>query len=511
LKHAIVLVFAYALVRYRVIATASSPVFGWRPTDMAAIARNFARNGFHLFYPQVQWGGDGPGYVEMEFPIVPFLTGALLRLFRFGEWVNLVIPLICGFGIVWVTYRFGRHLADEGVGLAAGVLAAVAPTLVTLTTTGLYADPPMVLFATLGLYLLVRWWAEDRQNDLWLGSTCISLAILLKLTALYIGIPVLYVFVKKYGAAWWKFPTTWLVALIALAPPAAWYFHAYHLAAVYHNSFGILSSGYKKFASAQLLTDWRFYRDVARRVIAYHFTPIGSAAAACGLVVTVRRRTYPILLVWLGSIVLLALVTATGVLYGHYQYLLPLMPVGCVFAGVGLSWLRQRLPAFGAPATRLALATAGVVLFSANEVWATRGFEERDRAITNAEWAKRRITGRLVNQLTRPGSLIIVVDTQMDDRTPQTSMVPPDVFYFGDRRGWYVSQAWLTGGEIDRLRGRGAQYLVVSGQSVRDFETGKRELLESLSRKYRVILRSDDGILIDLGELGSQATLERLQ
>ncbi|HTB77006.1 MAG TPA: glycosyltransferase family 39 protein [Polyangiaceae bacterium] len=508
LKHGLLLAAVYALVRSRILF--SSPVFGWRPADMAAIARNFARSGFHLLYPQVLWGGDGPGYVEMEFPITPFLTGLLLRAFHFGEWVNLVIPLACGFGIVWVTYRFGAYLFDEGVGLAAGVVAAIAPNLVMLTTAGLWADPPMVLFATLGLYLLLRWGDEDRPRDLWFAVTCLSLAILLKLTALYIGIPVLYVFVKKYGAAWWRSPTTWLAAVVILVPSALWYFHAYQLARVYHNSFGIFSSGYTKFGSRDLLTSGRFYSDIVRRVFQYHFTPLGSAAAACGFVAALRRRPRAILLVWLASVAVLTLVTAGGVLYGHFQYLLPLLPLGCIYAGVGFSWLRDRLArAIHAPSTRYALATACLLLFTANTAWATRRFELLDRGLTNAEWRKREVTGRLVNDLTRPDSLIIVVDTQNDDRTPETGMVPPDVFYFADRRGWYVSLAWLTDDEIERLRGRGASYVVVSGQSVPDFELRQRDLFGSLSRKYRTILQSDDGIVIDLSGQASQASLAR--
>jgi hypothetical protein len=508
LNHGVLLAVVYAVARYRVLFDA--PVFGWRPTDMAAIARNFTRNGFHLLYPQVQWGGDGPGYVEMEFPIAPFLTGLLLRLFHYGEWVNLVIPLACGFGIVWATYRFGAYLFGDRIGLAAGVVAAIAPTLVMLTTAGLWADPPMVLFATLGLYLLVRWEREDRSRDLWLAVACLSLAVLLKLTALYIGVPVLYLFVKKYGAAWWKSRATWLAALGILVPPALWYFHAYQLARVYHNSFGILSSGYTKFGSRELLTSARFYTDIARRVFQYHFTPIGSLAAACGFVATVRRRSSPVLLVWLGSIVLLTLVSAGGVLYGHFQYLLPLLPVGCIYAGVGVEWLRDQLEAaIHAPATRYAVATACVLLFTANTALATHRFEVLDRGVTNTEWHKRETTGRLVNQLTRPGSLIVVVDTQNDDRRPETGMVPPDVFYFADRRGWYVSLAWLTADEIERLRSRGAGYIVVSGQSVPDFELRQRDLFGSLSRRYRTILQSDDGIVVDLSEPPSQASLAR--
>src|SRR4051794_592913 len=46
----------------------------WRQSDTATIARNFATNGMHLFFPQINWGGAGPGYVEAEFQLMPWLT-----------------------------------------------------------------------------------------------------------------------------------------------------------------------------------------------------------------------------------------------------------------------------------------------------------------------------------------------------------------------------------------------------------------------------------------------------
>ena len=51
---------------------------GWREADNASVAMNFYRNDFDLLHPQIYWGGDGPGYVEMEFPLVQFLMVGLV-------------------------------------------------------------------------------------------------------------------------------------------------------------------------------------------------------------------------------------------------------------------------------------------------------------------------------------------------------------------------------------------------------------------------------------------------
>jgi hypothetical protein len=52
-------------------------LLSWRETDIGGIARNFYREGMNLFYPRIDWRGDGPGYVEMEFPLYPWFLPAI--------------------------------------------------------------------------------------------------------------------------------------------------------------------------------------------------------------------------------------------------------------------------------------------------------------------------------------------------------------------------------------------------------------------------------------------------
>src|SRR5512140_2161364 len=62
--------------------------WSWRQTDVAMIAENFYRNGFNIFYPQINWAGNSPGYVGTEFPLVPFLASLLYPLFGVHEWIG---------------------------------------------------------------------------------------------------------------------------------------------------------------------------------------------------------------------------------------------------------------------------------------------------------------------------------------------------------------------------------------------------------------------------------------
>src|SRR5262245_7697315 len=48
----------------------------WRQADTASIAHNFVGS-YNLLYPQIHWGGSGPGYVETEFQLYPFIVALL--------------------------------------------------------------------------------------------------------------------------------------------------------------------------------------------------------------------------------------------------------------------------------------------------------------------------------------------------------------------------------------------------------------------------------------------------
>lgn len=41
----------------------------------------------NILYPRVDWRGDTPGYVEMEFPALPWVAGGLYHLF--GEQLQI--------------------------------------------------------------------------------------------------------------------------------------------------------------------------------------------------------------------------------------------------------------------------------------------------------------------------------------------------------------------------------------------------------------------------------------
>ena len=93
-----VLVIVAVLSIWRAFGPLTYPGDMWRQSDTAAIARNFARYGMNLFRPQIDWGGAGPGYVETELPLLPWLTAGLYLVF--GEHPSLGRLISVGFMMV---------------------------------------------------------------------------------------------------------------------------------------------------------------------------------------------------------------------------------------------------------------------------------------------------------------------------------------------------------------------------------------------------------------------------
>ena len=473
-------------------------ILEWRPADLAAIALNYYRNGFDFLHPQILWGGNGPGYVEMEFPLLPYSVALLYSVFGVHDWVALVIPMICGIGLAVVVNRLTRHFFGSAAGLIAGLLAATTPTWLAMST-GLWPDAPPVFFGALGLYMAARWVEDGTTRHFAAAAGCVSLAILLKLTSLYLGLPVLFLFWVKYRERWWRAPQTWLFAIAALLAPVLWYVHAYRLFLEYHNTFGIIASGYMKFGTLDLFTDPRFYAKTFIRVVLFHTTPLGFFLMAIGSLRDTDRPAAHLFQVWLAAVLVYFLVAAHGVYLGHYQYALPIVPPSAALAGSGLVALTRMLEFQMGIRILSKQAVAFVVLvlvghaLIANYVLEARGMDFRKLSLQKMR------TGKALAALTAPNDLVVVVDADMDDRTPQTSMTPPEVFYFSDRHGWYRSRAWLTPEAIEDLRQQGARYLAVSANHVRWFRTHYAALYDGCSRRYRTLMDGEDGIVYDLG------------
>src|SRR5689334_21916012 len=82
-----------ALIRGRHLNRPIIETHSWRQTETAALARNYAEEGYHLFYPTVDWRGATPGYVESELSVYAFTVALAYGLFGIHEFMARLIAL----------------------------------------------------------------------------------------------------------------------------------------------------------------------------------------------------------------------------------------------------------------------------------------------------------------------------------------------------------------------------------------------------------------------------------
>ncbi|GAA1291396.1 hypothetical protein GCM10009609_69670 [Pseudonocardia aurantiaca] len=406
----------------------------WRQSDTATIARNFATGGMNLFYPQINWGGAGPGYVETEFPLMPWLSAALYQAFGEHVWLGRLVSLAFMLVATAAFWGLARRLLPPAAARCALIAFAVSPAVMRYGTAFM-PEATVLAFYLLALLAFCRWMQEDRRIWLAGAAAATSAAALVKPTSLHIGL-VMGIWLLLAAPSRLRRPSVYLAGIAALVAPALWMWHASQLHAEYGNTFGVISGGDSKWGSLALWTSPAFYLGNLRTEIIFIYGVVGVPLAVIGAVRLWRARPAAFPLVVAGSVALVLYYFAVGRYSSSdqgIQYHIYSLPYAATCVGIGLAamsgWLRPRL----APAVFPAVAALAVVALSAESVNVLAG------SMTDQSGAFGRCADALT-EVSRPGDLVVVGTTStavVDGVT--NNYQEPVIFYLADRKGWSLA------------------------------------------------------------------------
>lgn len=415
--------------------------WSWRQSDVAAIARNFYQTGFHFAYPQIDWAGDQPGYVGTEFPILPFLAAICYKFFGVHEWIGRVQAVILFAASLPFFFLLVRRLLDVTAATWATFFYGFAP-LSVMASRCFIPDIPSLSLSIIGLYLFLRW-TENERLSLWLAAAvATSLAILIKLPAVVIGVPIAYLALSRFGWSALKSGRLWMFAAIALLPSLAWYWHAHRIAEAFypHHLFG---------AGGIRMEGFTWYWMIANRTATSSLTPLLVILAIGGVCTARSIMSARVLYWWLAAVILFIVIAGYGNRHPWYQ--LPLVPTTAAFAGAACSWFGARYAGRRIPLTATAIIV--ILLYGTLSFRSSKGFY-RETA------ADLRTLGLELKRLTPEKSLIVAAD-----------FGDPTVFYYAERKGWnFLEKDGIYGGhpsnsavamdDLEQLRNRGATHIV---------------------------------------------------
>lgn len=499
----------------------------WREADVGGIARNFYREGMNILYPRIDWRGDGPGYVESEFPLYAWTMALLYRLLGYHEPLARLVSYALSLGACLLFFRFAWVLLPPVGALAAALVFTLSPLAVRLAPA-IQAEPLMLLAYLAAVYCWYRWFDTDRRVHYWFSLAATTLAILAKLPAIHVGL-----LFAAFSFDRWRWRALrrwdlWLYAAVSLGVSFAWYGHARQLWQQYGNSLGASNEAYLRITSLSFLAAApSTLLGIARIEILNVWMPTGILLGLYALRSVFTDPPRRFLLYWLGALAVFYLITGrtTGEGWATYYHVVSLPPaalliglgvakVGAMtvprrpwlyaagFAGalgtlllllrfmpltppvrppalLGLSlvlsgavMLLPRIVAFSPDAdSRFRVGLVGCALpalllaaYSATLVFETRQVAaDRQARRAHPFYACARTFAAWVP----PGSLIVASGApELDQHGLPRAYDAPYMFFWMDRKGWPIADGEQSLARLDDLARRGARFFVAEQSRV---------------------------------------------
>ncbi len=420
---------------------------GWRQGDTAAIARNFATLQYNILYPQTDYDGPPPNYVELELQIVPFLAATLYRVFGIHEGFGRLISIAFGLGTIVVTGAFTRWLFRSTVaGLAGAAIYTALPGSIYYSRTFM-PDTAMVFFLTAAIYACARaFWDDDARA--WTGTLgaalLLMLAFLAKPVALVAIVPVAASAFSRFG---WRGtlrrPQSYALLAIALIPLVA-YGRFVNAHAEWHWASGITQKHVLPSLRAAFTTAPAFRAKLDGLAVAFRLLaktmlgPFGLAFLIAGFALSYRRREAAILYGWLAAALVYIYVVVTVERVDYYMYLV--LPLAAIVGGN----LALRLWLAARSSRRWYVAAAAAALVYVAMISVDRRLVAPYYAYSKANYVR----ARGLDATLDPHALIVM------------GHYDPSILYYINRKGWEEDPyLWTPFDEQSAIR-KGARYFV---------------------------------------------------
>jgi 4-amino-4-deoxy-L-arabinose transferase-like glycosyltransferase len=470
----------------------------WREADYYQITRNFERGSLNVLYPRIDWRRDTPGFVEMEFPLLPWTAAVLGRAVGPHDWLLRTLTALLQTGCLFVFALLCRRLLTPEGGLFAMAVFALNPVLIHLGSAP-QPDSPMLFFTLVAVLLALGWVDSPSPPRLVAAGVSLGAAILAKATAAHLGLLFALLVVGKLGWRALRTPAIYAAAAAALLPPLAWYGWTHQFWLAYGNSLGI--SNETHLIGADILWPPRFLWGIFHLETSKVFTPAGWLLAAVALRRPWSRVRIPA--VWYATVLILYLIAArtSGDGWAWY-YHVSSVPPACLLMGEGFTalWgLSRPRAAAHETASRLAAATLAILtVVSLIALW------RHDVSEHKRHWASDQFDlytcVRQFAPLVAPSEEIVITGGRSTDELGHpVAHDRPMAFAWMDRKGFVLASDELSLGALDAAASRGGRYWIAEAG-----EVSRGELGCGASRRYARLAECSRGfILFDLRQTPS--------
>jgi hypothetical protein len=513
------------LIRLITIEAPNIDRSSWKEIDYLMISKSYHEHGYQFLYPEIEWPAEAPRYTAMELPLVPYIASLSYATFGYNAFAARLLTLVAWLVVGAYTFKLAKRELGPLIGLAAGFTASVLP-LHHPFARFLFSEPTVIAFSVVAVYHFAQWFDFNKRRDLIVATAAFSLAIALKLTPLYLLLPLTWIAVRKLNITWKATRIMATVTAVALVLPLAWYSWAWHLAQSYIDVFGVFGGkfgGHNKFQSVTMLTSGWWYETMADRLM---WQVLGSKIAVGLAVVGVAsagfNRKAGLPFAYLCAIGAFFGLVAEGQIDAPYRQLtivpaisifvaygaLAIVAAGkCLFdlfeANVLSSVFRKRihdwLASFCLPNVWSAavLAVLFVIpLSTRSQIFA----REKWTPNSNNKWA---IAHKLKELVPPESKLITLGEYTIHEGGNDLS---PMLYFYSGMRGWSLQSEDCDLNLVGELATKGANTFVAMGRSR---EPKHETFLKELKNRYETLYETDEVLILKIDRGSNRQLAER--
>jgi Dolichyl-phosphate-mannose-protein mannosyltransferase len=308
----------------------------WRESDTAAITLNYYQEDMTFLHPRVNQRGDSEGITGMEFPLYNYVAALIYHITGPSHAAHRALTILAGSVSLWMMFLIGREMFDPWVGAISSWALAWSP-LFLFYSHKIMPDIWMLTYLLISCFAFLKW--RNAGSISWLLLS--SLALLLSATIKPLGLAVLFPFAyytHRYRDRR-SFVISLFLALLVISAAFAWYQYGQSVNSTHHSagfdlgnpldriSENLLSATF--FKKLFLQWPWELW--------------IGWALAPLCLVGFYAARHIKDKGVWLWLLgTYLAFAVTPGHSSTHDYYTLSILPLICLFSGLGGTYLWKK-------------------------------------------------------------------------------------------------------------------------------------------------------------------------
>jgi hypothetical protein len=336
------------LALYRVDSGRLLGYHHFRQAHTSLAARNYAFYDANLLHPTIDGVTYGKDLYLNEFPLYPYLVGALWRVF--GEHLVLARLLSIGFTLLalWCYHRLLLRLLADRLVADLALLAMSLTPVVSYFGRCVERQSLFLFLLIMGSHWLVVYIEERKPLALLPAALGLSVAILLNPFAVYMALPLGWYTIRLRGSRALLDWRLYAVAVCAVVPALTWYGYAVVASRSLPTGGMLAMHEHRNFVSLEHYAMWlhlshweRMLKTILRFVV-----PSLPAFLVClyGVAKSPRQTAYGFFRVWFLAVVVYLLIDFyPAAVVVHEYYYINLVPMTSLFFVYGLLHLGRTL------------------------------------------------------------------------------------------------------------------------------------------------------------------------